>query len=167
MQIIFTILRSTNALAESSTMTYADVHIGVPNMVICIQMVPFAVFFPFAYNVGPYIISRRDRISDATNQHRANGRAEATGVHYYQGGFLGMRAFIQIFNPMEILRAIKFAFQMVTEFRNSGNKATDHMEFEYNLQSQAAPYSMPLNPAAKVSYEPLVNQPVHGMQRYE
>ncbi|KAE8391678.1 hypothetical protein BDV23DRAFT_182266 [Aspergillus alliaceus] len=59
-KIIFMILRSTGFLKESPTLSYADVNIGIPNMVSCVQMVPFALFFPYAWNVAPYFISRQN-----------------------------------------------------------------------------------------------------------
>ncbi|KAJ5726796.1 hypothetical protein N7493_005823 [Penicillium malachiteum] len=93
--IIFTILRTTNTLKSSSTLSYADANIGIPSLVICLQMVFFALFFPYAYRVSPYI-----------------------GTGPYKGGFLGVRAWIGLFNPMEILHAIKFIFDMGTELRN-------------------------------------------------
>ncbi|KAJ5281021.1 hypothetical protein N7478_006393 [Penicillium angulare] len=102
--IIFTILRTTNVLKETSTLSYADVNIGIPNLVTCLQMVPFALFFPYAYRTSPYI-----------------------GAGPYQGGFLGYRAWIGVYNPMELLHAIKFAFGMATEMRKQGGDSGDSL----------------------------------------
>lgn len=63
-------------------------------------MVPFALFFPYAYSVSPYL--------------------SVDSYHPYQGGFLGVNAWIGLFNPMEILRATAFAFGMAAELRKDG-----------------------------------------------
>lgn len=83
-------------------------------------MVPFALFFPYAYRVSPYINAGR-----------------------YKGGFLGIHAWIGVFNPMEILRAIKLAFDMVTQFRSKGPTAqylNVELQPSYAVQAPAPPY---------------------------
>ncbi|KAJ5149524.1 hypothetical protein N7448_001102 [Penicillium atrosanguineum] len=119
-RIIFTILRSKNALKPTSTLSYSDVNFGIPSMLICLQMVPFALFFPYSYRVSPYI-----------------------NAGPYEGGFLGVRAWIGVLNPMEILRAIKFAFEMATQFRSKGEPAQySNVELgnSYAVQVPAPPY---------------------------
>lgn len=79
-------------------MSEADVVTGIPAIVNCLIMVPFSVFFHYAYDVRPYIIDR----------HAESGR----GNLHYLGGFLGFRAFAGMFDPGEILSAIGFVFKM-------------------------------------------------------
>lgn len=79
-------------------MSEADVVTGIPAIVNCLIMVPFSVFFHYAYDVRPYIIDR----------HTESGRGN---VHYL-GGPLGIRAFAGMFDPGEILGAIGFVFKM-------------------------------------------------------
>lgn len=102
-QIIFWILNGINPspLTPSSTMNQADVSVGIPAMVNCLILVPFSVFFHYAYSVGPYIVDR----------HRGPERGESRYLDY-QGGFLGVRAFLGMVNPSEILGAIAFMFTM-------------------------------------------------------
>ncbi|KAJ5376953.1 hypothetical protein N7509_013839 [Penicillium cosmopolitanum] len=99
-RIIFAILRTANTLNPTAKLSYADVNIGIPNLIICLQMVPFALFFPYAYSVSPYL--------------------SVDSYHPYHGGFLGVNAWIGLFNPMEILRATAFAFGMAAELRKDG-----------------------------------------------
>ena len=83
-------------------------------------MVPFALFFPYAYRVSPYI-----------------------NAGPYKGGFLGIHAWIGVSNPMEILRAIKFAFDMATQFRSKGTSAqysNVELETSYAMQAPAPPH---------------------------
>ncbi|KAJ5934092.1 hypothetical protein N7466_003639, partial [Penicillium verhagenii] len=128
-QIIFTILQSTNVLKPSSTLSYADVNIGIPNLVICLQMVPISVFFYYAYGVGPYKIKQGDEIHDFGFQEGAIGNYQKVprvrNISNYQGGVLGMRALVSLFNPMEICRAIKFGFKMAQELGHHDERNKD------------------------------------------
>jgi hypothetical protein len=80
-------------LKPTAKLTFADVNIGIPALIICLQNVPLAIFFHYAYPVTPYIVT-------------AESGAE------YQGGFCGWRGWVSIFNPMEVGRGFIFAFQM-------------------------------------------------------
>ncbi|KAE9377553.1 hypothetical protein N431DRAFT_451734 [Stipitochalara longipes BDJ] len=97
--IVFWILSDAHVLKPSSKLTYADLNIGLPNMVTCVVMVPLSIFFPFAYPSRPYHISRYAAPEDMTPT-------------YYHGGFLGWRAWVASMNPQETWKAIFFAFSM-------------------------------------------------------
>jgi len=95
----------TDVMNPSSTMTWADLHIGIPNMLPCLEMVPLSLFFVWAYHWGTYSKSRKaDDESDSA-------------VPHYQGGFLGRRAFLEMLNPSGLFRGIIHAFRLV--FRKS------------------------------------------------
>ena len=81
-------------------------------MVLCLEMVPFSIFFHYAYDVKPYLL----RSQDAEAQPMT-----ATTSSFYQGGILGIRAWLAFLNPAEIIQAIMFAFSMYTESRRSGS----------------------------------------------
>lgn len=88
-------------------MNQADVSVGIPAMVNCLILVPFSVFFHYAYDVGPYMIDLK-----SVPEH-------GDPAHYlhYQGGVLGIRAFLAMLNPGEILGAIGFMFTMRSQRR--------------------------------------------------
>ncbi|KAL4862733.1 organic solute transporter Ostalpha-domain-containing protein [Aspergillus spectabilis] len=108
-RINFTILHSTSTLEPTPTLSAADTDIGIPHLVICIQMVPvgtniqltclipFACVFPYAYSVSPYI-----------------------GQTPYEGS---TKAWIGLINPMEILRAMGAALGLAARKRWSGGGA--------------------------------------------
>ena len=110
-------------------------------------MIPFALFFPYAYRATPYV-----------------------GAGPYKGGFLGIKALIQIFNPMEILRAIKFAFSMATDMRKQGDQ-------EEYLVAGGSSYSPPTAPPytyhnlepvnVNTAYDPAYGQPYQQQQQYQ
>ncbi|KAJ5526559.1 hypothetical protein N7513_010718 [Penicillium frequentans] len=143
-RIIFTILRSTNVLESTSTLSYADVNIGIPNLVICLQMVPFSIFFHYAYNVEPYKLTHGSQCYDPKVQESGAGNyqtpSEVSISHGYEGGPLGVRAWIGLFNPMEILRAIKFGLDMAQEV---GNRDTGGPGNQIELGANMGPEPMP------------------------
>ncbi|OHW93123.1 DUF300 domain-containing protein [Colletotrichum incanum] len=109
--IIFWILRDTGALNPTLTLTDADLRIGVPSMLICIEMLPLAAFFHYAYTYRPYVIgSGRARRPLA-------GDLEAYEPQTYSGGPAGLWALVEMWNPMEIVEAIVFGLQMKAEER--------------------------------------------------
>ncbi|KUJ12641.1 uncharacterized protein LY89DRAFT_785951 [Mollisia scopiformis] len=104
--IVFWILKDAKVLNGNSTLTYADLNIGLPNMIICVLMVPPCIFFHYVNSLGPYIISRNAIPADETGARR---------LQRYQGGFLGGRAWIRALNPWETIKAIMFALTMAAD----------------------------------------------------
>ncbi|PSR88690.1 organic solute transporter Ostalpha-domain-containing protein [Coniella lustricola] len=114
MNIVFWVLNDINPspLAPSSTMSEADAVAGIPAVVNCVIMVPFSIFFHYAYDVGPYYI---DRTVEA-------GRRGEADYLQYQGGFLGIRAFLGMLNPGEFFGAVAYAFKMSRAKRENGGR---------------------------------------------
>ncbi|ROV91206.1 hypothetical protein VMCG_09374 [Cytospora schulzeri] len=107
MGIIFWVLNDlkSSPLTPNSQMNQADMIVGIPAMVNCLIMVPFSIFFHYAYDVGPYII---DRHGGGHLSSSSPSRVEAGEAQYlqYQGGFMGIRAFTGMLNPSEYFGAI-------------------------------------------------------------
>ncbi|KAJ5114254.1 hypothetical protein NUU61_000013, partial [Penicillium alfredii] len=112
-QIIFMVLDSTGTLKPSGTLSYADIIIGLPTLIICLQVVPFAFVFYHAYSIKPYTILNVKRDSNS-QQYLAVADSETGGprVKRYQGGPLGAYAWLALFNPLEFFRSIKSTFNM-------------------------------------------------------
>jgi hypothetical protein len=119
------ILHSTDALKPSDTLSYADTIIGLPTMLICLQMVPFAFLFYYAYTVKPYKMSNAGvKHSSDSQQYLAVVDSE-TGGHYikrYQGGPLGIYAWLALFNPVDFFRDIKSTFDMFHDARTGPSR---------------------------------------------
>ncbi|KAI8654182.1 hypothetical protein NCS56_01374800 [Fusarium sp. Ph1] len=111
--IIFWVLTDKGALKETNTLTFADLHIGIPNMIICIEMVPLSLLFMWAYPWRVYLDSYS--IDDA-EEHP--GRP----LKSYQGGPFGIHAWLAMINPSEIFRAILFAFKHVGSMRKGSQE---------------------------------------------
>ena len=88
--MIFTILRSTGALNPSARFSYNDINYGIPSILICGEMVVFALFQFYAYSAKPYY---------------ADNQLAGKDVRYY-GGPLGIKAFIAAANPVDIVQEL-------------------------------------------------------------
>ena len=101
--IIFTILRSTGAVNPSARLSYNDINYGIPSILICGEMVAFALFQFYAYSAKPYYADDNNQLADGKDD-----------VRYY-GGPLGIKAFIAAASPGDIVRglgeAVMFMFK--------------------------------------------------------
>ncbi|KAK1965029.1 DUF300-domain-containing protein [Colletotrichum sublineola] len=109
--IIFWILRDTGALKPTATLTDADLRIGIPSMLICLEMLPLAAFFHYAYSYRPYVIGSGRASRPLAGDH------EAYAPRTYSGGPGGLWALIELWNPMEIVEAVAFGLRMKAEER--------------------------------------------------
>lgn len=113
-------------------------------MIICIEMVPFSIFFHWAYNVGAYDLSKSRPLplaymgarganspspdSDSETGYRPQQtqyQRQTHGGEGYYGGPLGLWALVSVFNPMELVRAIVFGFSMRSESRRMNRNGGD------------------------------------------
>jgi hypothetical protein len=94
-------------------MTYADLNIGVPNLIIILEMIPLSIFFFFAYPWSPYLLSHQRYADDG----EMGGRASLPSR--YEGGPLGIHAWLGMLDPTEIVQAIIFAFKIITGARKN------------------------------------------------
>ncbi|KAF7627723.1 hypothetical protein COH20_008880 [Aspergillus flavus] len=122
-KILFLILTSTNVLKTHSTsMTYIDAIMGLPTMVICVQMVPLSFLVLYAYSAKPYEISNsqstlRPQVYQ-TVESDDDGEILMSGFQKrYQGGRWGLRAWAVYLNPLELLRDVKAAYVMIHSAR--------------------------------------------------
>lgn len=95
-------------------MTWADLSIGVPSLLVCVEMVPLSLLLHYAYSFRPYVLG-----SDL-ELHAVVGDGSGDDSHRpqsYQGGALGMRALLEVWNPREVIEAVAFGFRMEAERR--------------------------------------------------
>ncbi|KFX89728.1 hypothetical protein O988_08534 [Pseudogymnoascus sp. VKM F-3808] len=104
-RIIIWILESTPVLNPTDKLTYADLNIGIPALLSCLEMVPISLLLIWAYPVGPYKYGPSGEACERQSGDR-NTRS-------YQGGFLGVRAFIAVVNPIETIKGVALAFELL------------------------------------------------------
>ncbi|KAL8791140.1 MAG: hypothetical protein Q9195_006037 [Heterodermia aff. obscurata] len=97
--IIFTILHSTNALKPTSALSYNDITFGLPNLLLCIEMLLFSFIHLVAFNSTPYHVAGRSS---------------------YEGGPLGVKAIAAACNPVDIIGGVVQAAGYLTGAGNRG-----------------------------------------------
>lgn len=121
------VLDSSGTLKPSDTMTYADINIGLPTLIICLQVVPFAFFFYHAYSIKPYTTLNASVKDTGDSQQFLNIVDSEAGSHFvkrYQGGPFGIHAWLALFNPMEFFQDIKSTFDMFRDSKMMQHKET-------------------------------------------
>ncbi|CAG7563483.1 unnamed protein product [Fusarium equiseti] len=139
-EIIFWILEDQGVLETTDQLTYADVHIGIPNLVTCCLMVPLSFFFMYAYPWKVYVHGYGR--GTFAKLEAANGHEQS-----YQGGPFGIYAWLAMLNPSDSLKAILFIFQRSkrdaapgTPVAMTGYNSDDAlMSHPYNAQSYSNP----------------------------
>lgn len=91
---------------------------GLPTMVICVQMVPISFFMLYAYQTKPYEIASSPRTLRPQEYQAidSDGDQETlmTGFQKrYQGGRLGLHAWAAYLNPLALFRDVKSAYAMI------------------------------------------------------
>lgn len=108
LQAIFSFLSSSNDLKPTNKITFNDLSVGVPNLILSLEMVLFALAFFYVYRTKPYYFK-----SGANN-------AVPLGHGGYQGGFMGIRAYGQAVNFVDILGGMVSIPGAFIQNRNSG-----------------------------------------------
>lgn len=103
-------------------------------MVMALLTVPFSIFFHFAYDVKPYYLENAGKhmpLAQADLESGSTGSgagspapaAKPAGPYTavgaagtrYQGGFLGIWAFLGMLNPSELISGFIFGFTMLSK----------------------------------------------------
>jgi hypothetical protein len=90
--ILISFLTSSGAIKPSNTIQTPDLKVGIPAMLLCIEMALFAIFHFFAFSYRPYVLGSKNILAETTP-----GEAPPR----YVGGFLGIKAFIDSMNPWD------------------------------------------------------------------
>lgn len=75
-------------------MAFKDLSIGIPNLILCIEMAIISLGFLYIYRTQEYIFK-------PTAQY-----AVPLGHGGYQGGFMGFKAYVDAINIVDILQGI-------------------------------------------------------------
>ncbi|BCS28397.1 OSTA/TMEM184 family protein [Aspergillus puulaauensis] len=150
-KILFLILQGVNALQVNDTLTYVDVLIGLPEMVICVQMVPLCFLVLYAYRTKPYEISNAART--VTLQPRAYQALESDhdeealvseSQRRYQGGWLGLHAWAAYLNPLGLLLDVISAHRMISKARALQKRQMEQAQKAEQMARYETGYDIPL-----------------------
>lgn len=106
-----------NVVKTTAKIAYPDLKVGIPSLLICIEMAIFAVLHLFAFPWGPY----RKEAKVADYPLSPTGSLNKLGPN--QGGFLGVKALMDAMNPWDLVKG--FARGMRWLFVGVKNREND------------------------------------------
>lgn len=126
-------------------MTYIDSLMGLPTMIICVQMVPFCCFLLYAYQTKPYEISNAPRTlrPQEYSSLESDGDEETLMSGFqkrYQGGYLGLHAWAVYLNPLELFNDVRSAYRMIHDARMAQKV---HLKEQETTDAQMQRYDSP------------------------
>jgi hypothetical protein len=102
-----------------------DVKIGIPAMLVCLEMAFFSILHIWAYPWKPYSINRSPIIASESGASFYPSKDE------YKGGFLGIRAYLDAFNPWDFVKAIGRGFRWIAVGRKTREQDSS---YKHHLQ---------------------------------
>lgn len=101
--IIISFLTSSGAIKASDRIQTPDIKVGIPALLLCIEMALFSILHIWSFSWRPYAIGSREF-------QQTFGHLKDAPTHYV-GGPLGIKAALDCFNPLDILRSVGRAFR--------------------------------------------------------
>jgi hypothetical protein len=109
-QIVISFLSSDKGpLQPTKTLAYPDIKVGIPSVLLCIEMAIFACMHIFAFPWKPYSI--KHSYKDPIMAPGSGFSGGDPGAMKYQGGFMGIKALADAFNPWDIVKMTARGFR--------------------------------------------------------
>jgi hypothetical protein len=102
-QVLITSLVALRFVKPNSRIARPDIKIGIPSLLICIEMAIFSVFHLWAFPWRVY------DIRNAASESVLRLALEPTAA--YSGGPLGIKALLDAFNPWDLIKAVGRGFR--------------------------------------------------------
>jgi hypothetical protein len=125
-----------NVVTPNSKVAYPDLKVGVPSLLLCIEMAIFAVLHLFAFSWKPY--ASGSKIQDYP-MSPTSGPKNSVGPK--QGGILGWRAIVDAMNPWDLVKG--FARGMRWLFIGVKRREND---ISYKVSGVNSPNDLDLQP---------------------
>lgn len=113
-------LTSSGAVKPGQTVGAQDLKVGIPNLLIAIEMAFFSVLHIWAFPWKPYTIDSQELTGDGDP-------AVYKGEVAYKGGPMGFKAYIDAFNPWDMLKATGRGFRWLFVGRKSRLMDTSYL----------------------------------------
>jgi hypothetical protein len=141
-----------NVVKPTAKLAYPDLKVGIPSLLLCIEMAIFAFLHLFAFPWRPYSSNAAPkdypRLSSVSGEPSKNTRGEK------QGGLMGWRALVDAMNPWDLVKA--FARSMRWLFVGRKHRENDS-SYNRNLVDEN---DMVLEPSHTDGYKKNVNLPI-------
>lgn len=92
---LISFLTSSGAIKATDKIQTPDIKVGIPALLLCIEMAFFSVFHIWSFSWKPYTLGSKELMAEAVPGDRLT----------YQGGFLGTKALWDSFNAWDMLKA--------------------------------------------------------------
>ena len=115
--ILISFLTSSGAIKPSNTIQTPDIKVGMPAMLLCIEMALFAIFHFWSFSYRPYRLTAKQMLSNSTPGEE---------TVRYQGGFLGVKAFVDSMNPWDLIKAIGRSARWLVRGRKDRHQDTSY-----------------------------------------
>ncbi|EXJ91030.1 hypothetical protein A1O1_04137 [Capronia coronata CBS 617.96] len=148
--ICISFLTSAGAIKATKHVQAPDIKVGIPALLLCIEMAIFAVFHIWAFSWKPYTLGSKEYMAETI---------AGEGERAYKGGFLGIKAIFDAFNGWDMLkatgRAARWLFQGrkhrhmdpsydLTRKNTQGSASTDNLDAEgQKLGSSSSMFNTP------------------------
>lgn len=109
-------------------MAYPDIKIGIPSLLVCIEMALFAVLHLWAYPWKVYSITHSNVVAAESNPSFRPSKSE------YKGGAFGHKAILDAMNPWDLIKAIGRGFRWMAVGRKTREQ---DISYKPHLQSTA------------------------------
>jgi hypothetical protein len=107
-QLVISFLSSSSGpLQPTKKISYPDIKVGIPSMLLCVEMAIFAVMHLFAFPWREYDLSKTPYADPVT----APGSGFSGTAPKYHGGPMGIKAFGDAFNPWDLIKATARGFR--------------------------------------------------------
>ena len=157
---IISILTSStfSILHANAYLAFPDLYVGIPSLLICVEMALFAIFHIFAYPHAPYKPGAHHS-GEAGASKYPTGDPDDLGPK--QGGFMGARALLDALNPWDIVKAfgrgIRWMFVGAHRRKEDASYARDARD-ALALQAHAA--EVEVGRGEDTAYRPPMNLPI-------
>ncbi|KUJ09035.1 DUF300-domain-containing protein [Mollisia scopiformis] len=148
--IVFSFLSSEGDLHPSSKLTYKDLTIAIPNLVVAFEMILFSLAFLHVFRTSEYNLKKGSTLGHGS----------------YYGGVIGLGAVIQALNITDVVKAIIGAisggrsggrnYPATKVYASGGSVEYDRVELipPQNTHYDSRPEAGPGYPGGNMNYDP-------------
>ena len=119
--LLISFLTSTGAIKANNQIQTPDIKVGIPAMLLCIEMALFSIFHFWAFSWKPYVVGSKESEAE---------RVPGEGNLRYVGGHLGLKALADAFNFWDLIKAVGRSARWVFKGRK-----TRHLDESYQSHS--------------------------------
>ena len=106
--LLISFLTSSGAIKASPTINTPDIKVGIPSMLLCIEMALFSILHLWAFPWKVYDVKRSQLVAAESAPGFLPDPRTA-----YQGGPFGVRALADAFNPWDLVKAVARSFRWI------------------------------------------------------